>query len=195
MFDEKMIEIKTVLNGQAVEAWAYVGVDANFGNPRVIVGDNGVSFEPEQDEISDDDYNRICNELSDKYIDGLDPDVSTPYGKIRIARDTRRAASALGRLGGSAKSEKKVAAVRENGKKGGRPRLYETITVRAARGDREMSAELRAHKAPQGLWISKEQYRSAEKKVRLIGGDCLVLVSDHAPVTVYDGDQAIAELR
>jgi len=33
-----------------------------------------------------------------------------------------RAAVALGKLGGSKKSEKKTAAVRKNGKKGGRPK-------------------------------------------------------------------------
>lgn len=32
------------------------------------------------------------------------------------------AAVALGRLGGKAKSEKKLASVRQNGKKGGRPK-------------------------------------------------------------------------
>ena len=36
--------------------------------------------------------------------------------------EARAIASALGKLGGSAKSERKTLAVRENGKKGGRPR-------------------------------------------------------------------------
>lgn len=36
------------------------------------------------------------------------------------------AAVALGKLGGSVKSAKKTAAVRENGKKGGRPRKNRT---------------------------------------------------------------------
>jgi hypothetical protein len=36
--------------------------------------------------------------------------------------DIHKAAAALGRLGGLAKSARKTAAVRENGKKGGRPR-------------------------------------------------------------------------
>lgn len=35
-----------------------------------------------------------------------------------------KAAQELGRLGGQAKSEAKAAASRENGKKGGRPRIY-----------------------------------------------------------------------
>jgi len=37
-------------------------------------------------------------------------------------KDLSSAAAALGRRGGLAKSEAKAAAVRENGKKGGRPR-------------------------------------------------------------------------
>jgi hypothetical protein len=37
-------------------------------------------------------------------------------------RQVNEAARMLGRLGGLAKSERKAAAVRENGKKGGRPR-------------------------------------------------------------------------
>jgi hypothetical protein len=36
--------------------------------------------------------------------------------------DISKAAAALGKKGGSVKSERKAAAVRENGKKGGRPR-------------------------------------------------------------------------
>jgi hypothetical protein len=36
--------------------------------------------------------------------------------------DAKKAAAALGRKGGLVKSEKKAAAVRENGKKGGRPK-------------------------------------------------------------------------
>ena len=43
----------------------------------------------------------------------------------------KQAASLLGRLGGSVKSEKKTLAVRENGKKGGRPGMY-TVTLNDA---------------------------------------------------------------
>jgi len=39
--------------------------------------------------------------------------------------EVTRAAAAMGRKGGAAKSERKAAAVRENGKKGGRPRKVE----------------------------------------------------------------------
>jgi len=39
----------------------------------------------------------------------------------------REAARILGRAGGSVKSERKAAAVRENGKKGGRPRKKEVL--------------------------------------------------------------------
>jgi len=41
----------------------------------------------------------------------------------------RLAASAMGRKGGKAKSDKKTAAVRENGKKGGRPRRQESAAA------------------------------------------------------------------
>ena len=42
--------------------------------------------------------------------------------KNYLDKERSRAASALGKLGGSAKSEAKSAAVRENGKLGGRPK-------------------------------------------------------------------------
>jgi len=42
------------------------------------------------------------------------------------------AAAILGRKGGSAKSPRKTAAVRENGKKGGRPKLYPATFKTAA---------------------------------------------------------------
>jgi hypothetical protein len=40
-----------------------------------------------------------------------------------------QAAVELGKLGGSAKSERKAAAVRENGKKGGRPKKPKSLEL------------------------------------------------------------------
>jgi len=54
-------------------------------------------------------------------IDALDIDISIP-GLLRNLIGLASAASLLGQKGGSAKSTAKSAAVRENGKRGGRPR-------------------------------------------------------------------------
>jgi hypothetical protein len=54
-------------------------------------------------------------------IDALDVDISIP-GLLRNLIGLTSAASLLGQKGGSAKSTAKSAAVRENGKRGGRPR-------------------------------------------------------------------------
>jgi hypothetical protein len=51
-------------------------------------------------------------------------EIAGEYARKALAEHIKihEAAKALGRKGGLAKSEKKAAAVRENGKKGGRPR-------------------------------------------------------------------------
>ena len=54
-------------------------------------------------------------------IDELDVDISIP-GLLRDLVGMTSAAALLGRKGGAAKSKAKAAAVRENGKRGGRPR-------------------------------------------------------------------------
>jgi len=54
-------------------------------------------------------------------LEDLDVDISIP-GLLRDLIGITSAATLLGRKGGSAKSEAKAAAVRENGKHGGRPR-------------------------------------------------------------------------
>ena len=54
-------------------------------------------------------------------LEDLDVDISIP-GLLRDLVGLTSAATLLGRKGGSAKSEAKAAAVRENGKQGGRPR-------------------------------------------------------------------------
>lgn len=54
-------------------------------------------------------------------VEEIDVDVSIP-GLLRDLVGVTAAAAALGRKGGSARSEAKAAAVRENGKRGGRPR-------------------------------------------------------------------------
>jgi Protein of unknown function (DUF2442) len=54
-------------------------------------------------------------------VESLDVDISVP-GLLHDLLGITSAATLLGRKGGSAKSEAKAAAVRENGKRGGRPR-------------------------------------------------------------------------
>lgn len=54
-------------------------------------------------------------------LEDLDVDISIP-GLLRDLVGITSAATLLGRKGGSATSEAKAAAVRENGKRGGRPR-------------------------------------------------------------------------
>ncbi len=54
-------------------------------------------------------------------IDALDVDISIP-GSLRNLIGLTSAAALLGQKGGSATSTAKTAAVRENGKRGGRPR-------------------------------------------------------------------------
>ena len=54
-------------------------------------------------------------------LESLDVDISIP-GLLRDLVGMTSAATLLGRKGGSAKSEAKASAVRENGKRGGRPR-------------------------------------------------------------------------
>lgn len=56
-------------------------------------------------------------------VEDLDVDVSIP-GLLRDLVGVTAAAAALGRKGGSARSEAKAAAVREYGKRGGRPRTF-----------------------------------------------------------------------
>ena len=54
-------------------------------------------------------------------LDALDIDISIP-GLLKDLVGMTSAAALLGRKGGAAKSDAKAAAVRENGKRGGRPR-------------------------------------------------------------------------
>jgi protein involved in temperature-dependent protein secretion len=54
-------------------------------------------------------------------LDALDIDISIP-GLLRDLVGMTSAAALLGRAGGAATSDAKTAAVRENGKRGGRPR-------------------------------------------------------------------------
>ena len=79
-------------------------------------------------EIFKDDLNRTCIYNADSQY-SKDSDHIVVNGNAKDAKqeiDNRvalsQAASALGKLGGSVKSEAKSAAVRENGKLGGRPK-------------------------------------------------------------------------
>jgi hypothetical protein len=60
----------------------------------------------------------VPNEIFDRFIDALDND---PVCESYVV-EKNPAAVALGRLGGKSTSEAKRKAVRENGKRGGRPK-------------------------------------------------------------------------
>ena len=83
----------------------------------------GRAFMPDQDEwdsagvVATSCPNKECNRGSWWHREP-DRDYCVPV-------DLREAAAALGRKGGSARSEAKTAAVRENGRKGGRPKKTE----------------------------------------------------------------------
>ena len=68
----------------------------------------------------------VYTEKTGKYLDRSQYDTPGSIAgckcpKCSEVRAIHKAASALGKLGGSVKSERKTAAARENGKKGGRP--------------------------------------------------------------------------
>jgi len=69
----------------------------------------------------------VYREKTGKYLDRSQYDTPGSIAgckcpKCSEVRAIHKAASALGKLGGSVKSERKTTAVRENGKKGGRPK-------------------------------------------------------------------------
>mgnify|MGYP007016065973 CR=1 FL=1 len=86
--------------------------------------DCGRAFMPDQDEwdsagvVATSCPTEGCNRGSWWHREP-DRDYCVPVG------DLREAAAALGRKGGRAKSARKTAAVRENGRKGGRPKKTE----------------------------------------------------------------------
>lgn len=75
------------------------------------------------DDVSDAEACRLFTYTTDvSWLCGGVERLEFDYSELGIGKIIRNAAATLGRKGGSVKSEKKAAAVRENGKKGGRPR-------------------------------------------------------------------------
>ena len=66
-----------------------------------------------------------CNKSVSKIL----LDVENQSGIIALVNEVSKAAATLGRLGGLAKSAKKTDAVRQNGKRGGRPRKTTRVKV------------------------------------------------------------------
>lgn len=97
------------------------------------VDDEGVDQTRGPDDSVVSDWAGVAVEFSDR---GDDPDYPEAiYRRKEIDMDDiSRAAAALGRKGGSARSEAKTAAVRENGRKGGRPKKPSNTQPRFAPG-------------------------------------------------------------
>jgi hypothetical protein len=75
-------------------------------------------YTPGKYSVSETTWNRYVDRCRTAGETPVNPDDD---GIIITSNDLSNAAAALGRKGGAVKSERKTAAVRENGKKGGRP--------------------------------------------------------------------------
>jgi hypothetical protein len=106
-FESKMLRAKTMRDlGDKPEYWAgYMR-----GLRRLYHGENFETPEDHEKWMSLTGPDEARAERGRGYRDGF------------AAEETSKAAAALGRKGGSSKSAAKQAAVRENGKKGGRPK-------------------------------------------------------------------------
>jgi hypothetical protein len=121
--EQAPVEYYNIISRQAQDAWNELGgVDfdrqsagqyldeswrPNLTGDNLDTGENG-----ELIEVTDEQWNDYKNAL----LNEVEKLVETAKENISYA------ASTLGRLGGSVKSERKAAASRENGKLGGRPR-------------------------------------------------------------------------
>jgi hypothetical protein len=117
------------LGRQIIQIRIHSIIDPERNSPACRVSGNGFEYiEPEIPEYPEPDglivfghnkYDRFTiTEVVEQY-----PEYATTLTELKNLIEQRsKAAAALGKKGGSAKTEKKVAASRENGKKGGRPK-------------------------------------------------------------------------
>lgn len=95
---------------------------------RDILADALACFDDWADLSDGPDDVDITNMANDYRTEGLDPAEAAEDLRAGMAahyaemRERHSAATTLGRLGGSARSERKAAASRANGKRGGRPK-------------------------------------------------------------------------
>jgi hypothetical protein len=121
--EQAPVEYHNIIRQQAQDAWNELGgLDFDYDSASAylddawrknLTADNWDTGEKgERIEVTDEMWNDYKNAL----LNEVEKLVETARENISYA------AAALGRLGGSVKSERKAAASRENGKLGGRPR-------------------------------------------------------------------------
>ena len=106
-------------------------------------------------------------EHGDCLVHGVSEWLKDERDKLKEKEEIKAAAAAMGKLGGSVKSEAKAAAVRENGKKGGRPKKQKALKGNNHNAYRIFSRDGTDY----GVWTGKDALSALITMIRDAGYD------------------------